>query len=238
MVSTNYRLFYLAVGWLCCACLGCTDGPFFQMKKLNPYLQNQWKKDREKTVVFSQRVEEMRLLRSQIQGMEPAEQADWISKLDEIVEKETSPELRREAVLTLERVNQQPKAVEILSRLSKDKNDKVRLAVVSSLSNSRENVATGVLLAMASSDANTNVRLTATRALGKHDNPQVREFLGKQLDERNIAMRYQASQALEEMTGKRYGGDIDAWREYLAGNDVPEPKASIAESLESFFLRR
>jgi len=40
------------------------------------------------------------------------------------------------------------------------------------------------------------------------------------------------------MTGKRYGGDIDAWRGYLAGQDVPEPKATLAESIESLFLRR
>jgi hypothetical protein len=54
----------------------------------------------------------------------------------------------------------------------------------------------------------------------------------------DIAMRFQASQALEQMTGKRYGGDIDAWRGYLAGQDVPEPKATLAESIESLFLRR
>jgi len=249
MASSNNRLVYLAIAWACTFCVGCTDGPFFQLKKINPYIQRQWKKDREKTVVFSQRVEEMRLLRRQIRTMPEEDQAYWIGKLGEIVNTETSPELRREAVLTLAEVHQEPESVTILSQLSKDKNDKVRLAVVSALAGgkdangkagvgSKDGVSTATLLAMASSDSNNNVRLSATRALGSHDTPQVREFLGKQLDDRNIAMRFQASQALEQMTGKRYGGDIDAWRGYLAGQDVPEPKATLAESIESLFLRR
>jgi hypothetical protein len=249
MASSNNRLVYLAIAWACSLCVGCTDGPFFQLKKVNPFIQRQWKQDRERAVVFSQRVEEMRLLRNQIRTMPAEDQSHWIGKLGEVVKTETSPELRREAVLTLAEVNQEPESVTILSQLSKDKNDKVRLAVVSALAGgkdasgnggagSKDGVSTATLLAMATSDANTNVRLSATRALGTHDTPQVREFLGKQLDDRNIAMRFQASQALEQMTGKKYGGDIDAWRGYLAGQDVPEPKATFAQSIESLFLRR
>jgi len=138
MASSNNRLVYLAIAWACTFCVGCTDGPFFQLKKINPYIQRQWKQDREKTVVFSQRVEEMRLLRSQIRTMPEEDQAYWIGKLGEIVKTETSPELRREAVLTLAEVHQEPESVTILSQLSKDKNDKVRLAVVSALAGGKD----------------------------------------------------------------------------------------------------
>jgi hypothetical protein len=217
---------------------GCIDGPFFQLKKLNPYIQNQWKQDREKVVVFSERIEELRLLRTQFASMEPQEQNDWISKLGQMLKSETSPEIRRETVLTLDPVKQNSQALEILTPLAKDKNEKVRLALVSTLRNTQTESSTNTLIAMASSDPSNNVKLSATRALGSHNSDAVKPFLGAKLDDRNIAMRFQASQALGELTGKRYGGDIDAWRQYLAGQDVPEPELSLAETLESMLLLR
>jgi hypothetical protein len=74
--------------------------------------------------------------------------------------------------------------------------------------------------------------------LGSHKSDSVKQFLGSKLEDRNIAVRFQASQALGELTGKRYGGDIDAWRQYVAGENVPEPELSLAETLESMFLLR
>ena len=217
---------------------GCIDGPFFQMKKLNPYIQSQWKQDREKVVVFSERIDELRLLRTQFASMDPQEQNDWISKLGQMLKSETSPEIRRETVLTLDPVKQNPDALEILIPLANDKNEKVRMALVSTLRNSQLEASTNTLISMASSDTSNNVKLSATRALGSHNSDAVKQFLGTKLDDRNIAVRFQASQALGELTGKRYGGDIDAWRQYLAGQNVPEPELSFAETLESMFLVR
>lgn len=217
---------------------GCTDGPFFHMKKLNPYIQSQWKQDREKVVVFSERIEELRLLRSQIASMSDQEQADWVAKLGEMLKTETSPEVRRETVLTLESVQQRPDAIAVLTPLAKDKNEKVRMALVAALRRSQDEVATTTLIAMSSSDPSNNVKLSATRSLGSHKSEAVKQYLGSKLDDRNIAVRFQASQALGELTGKRYGGDIDAWRQYVAGQNVPEPELSFAQTLESMFLTR
>lgn len=217
---------------------GCIDGPFFQLKKLNPYIQNQWQADREKVVVFSERIEELRLLRDQIASMSEQEQLDWTNKLAGILQSETSPEIRREAVLTLEKVQHRPDALAALIPLAKDKNEKVRMTLVAALRKNQEESATNTLMAMSSSDASNNVKLAATRALGSHKSDSVKQFLGSKLEDRNIAVRFQASQALGELTGKRYGGDIDAWRQYVAGENVPEPELSLAETLESMLLLR
>ena len=48
-------------------------------------------------------------------------------------------------------------------------------------------------------------------------------------------MQYSASLALKEQTGKNYGGDIEAWKQYLKGDEVPEPPVSIAERMQSMF---
>ncbi|MBU6236220.1 MAG: HEAT repeat domain-containing protein [Planctomycetes bacterium] len=213
---------------------GCTDGPFFQMKKLNPYIQSQWRKDREKTVVYSQRVNEMRLLRRQIANMPTEEQSRWIAKLTDILQTETSPELRRESVLVLQEVMDRQDAVAAVTPLSQDKNDKVRLTVAQTLGARPNTEAASALMAMATSDSSRVVQLAATESLGKHPTDEVRQFLASKLEDRNPAMQYQASLALKSITGKNYGGDIDAWKRYLAGEDIPEPKASLADSMKSF----
>ncbi|MFM8398538.1 MAG: HEAT repeat domain-containing protein, partial [Pirellula sp.] len=157
-----------------CILSGCIDGPFFHLKKINPYIQQQWQADREKVIVFSERIDELRLLRTQIASMSPQEQTEWISKLDEILQSETSPEIRRETVLTLEKVQQRPEALAALTPLSKDKNEKVRMALVAALRQNKDQLATNTLIAMSSSDPSNNVKLSATRALGSHPSEEVK----------------------------------------------------------------
>ncbi len=212
---------------------GCTDAPFFHMKKLNPYIQSQWRKDREKAVVYSQRVDELRLLRNQIASMDQAEQAQWIEQLSELLKSETSPEIRRETVLVLQKVMDRPEAVAAVTPLIQDKNDKVRLTVAQTLGTRSDPQAAAALMAMARSDSSRPVQLAATQSLGKHPSDEVRQFLASKLEDRSPAMQYQASLALKDLTGKDYGGDIDAWKRYLAGEEVPEPTPSLADSLKS-----
>lgn len=223
----------LLAGCLCVLALGCTDGPFFQMKKLNPYIQSQWKKDREKTVVYSQRVDELRRLRSQIARMPSEEQARWVTTVSKIAKEETSPELRREAVLVLQQVMDRGDAVAAVTPLVRDKNDKVRLTVAQALGTQSNPEAASALMAMASSDSSRVVQLAAIESLGKHPSNEVQQLLASKLEDRSPAMQYQASLALKKITGKDYGGDIDSWRRYLAGEDVPEVRPSLADSMKS-----
>ncbi|MFY7876842.1 MAG: hypothetical protein ACOVQM_15420, partial [Pirellula sp.] len=63
----------------------------FQLKRLNPVIQNEWKKDRERGPVYSQRVEEMRLVKERFRYMPSEEQLKWINTINGVVEKESSP---------------------------------------------------------------------------------------------------------------------------------------------------
>ncbi len=234
MQSTHTSTAILLLVCALISALGCTDGPFFHMKKLNPYIQSQWRKDREKAVVYSQRVDEMRLLKAQIGRMSDDEQSKWIAQIAQIVATETSPEIRREAVLALQPVIGRSDAVDAIAALATDKNEKVRLAVTRSFGSEANPKSTKALMAMAQSDASNNVRLAATKALGKHPTPEVRSFLAGKLEDRSPAMQYQASLALKDQTGKDFGGDIELWKRFLNGEEVPEPsRPSIADSLKS-----
>ena len=214
--------------------VGCVDGPLYELKKLNPVIQRQWKQDRERGPVYSQRVDEMRLLARQLPSMQPDEQTKWVNTISTIVQTETSPELRREAVLALTEVIQLPLAAETVMKLSQDKNDKVRLAVSKSLRNQTTPASTQTLMAMATSDKNESVRLSAVQSLGPHKSEDVKQFLAKQLSDRNPAMQYSASLALKDLTGKDFQGDVSLWKRYLNGESVEPKEPTLYEAMQSY----
>jgi HEAT repeat protein len=211
----------------------------FQLKRLNPVIQNEWKKDRERGPVYSQRVEEMRLIKLRFHSMTSEEQLKWINTINEVVEKESSPELRREAVLALGEVVERPEATGTIINLAKDRNDKVRLEVSKVLKKYPSPETTKTLLALAAADTSQSVRLAATESLGTHRSDEVKQFLSKQLNDRSPAMQYHASLALKDFTGKDFKGDVSLWKRYLAGEEVEPPTVSLAESMQSYipFLR-
>jgi hypothetical protein len=213
---------------------GCVDGPLFELKKLNPIVQRQWRADRERGDVFSMRVKEMQLLATQFPSMPEAEQAKWASTVSSIVETETSSEIRREAVMALAKVMKQPAAASAVVKLSKDKSDKVRLAVSKAMRNEVTPEVTQALLAMATSDKSESVRLSATESLGSHKTDEVRQYLAKQLSDRSPAMQYYASVALRDFTGKDFKGDVGLWKRYLAGENVEPPDPTFLETAQSF----
>ena len=214
--------------------IGCVDGPLFELKKWNPVIQSQWKKDRERGPVYSQRVDEMRLVKAQLSSMADAEQEKWVGTIASVVDKETSIELRREAVLALTEVINRPDAASTVMKLSRDKSEKVRLEVAKSLRKNTSAETTQTLLAMASTDSNERVRLNATESLGTHRTNEVKDYLAKQLNVPNPAMQYSVSQALKEFTGQDFRGDVSMWKRYLGGEAVEPVSPSLAETIQSY----
>ena len=214
--------------------LGCVDGPLYELKKLNPVIQSQWKKDRERGPVFSQRMDEMRLLGRRFPSMPLEEQTKWVGTISSVVQTETSPEIRREAVLALSQAIEQPGATQAIMKLSQDKNDKVRLAVSQSLRKQVTPETTQTLLAMATSDKSESVRLAAVESLGSHKTNDVKQFLAKQLSDRSHNMQYSASLALRDFTGKDFKGDIPMWKRYLDGENVEPNEPTLYEAVRPY----
>ena len=225
-------------GLLICLALpsiaGCVDGPLYELKKLNPIIQQQWREDRERGPGYFQRVDEMRLLASQFPSMEPQERAKWINFLSTLAPTETSPEIRREAVVALSQVIQEPGSAEAIMKLSQDKNEKVRLEVAKSLRSHVTPETTQTLLAMASSDSSDNVKLSAIRALGPHKSDEVKQFLAKQISKSNPAYQESASVALRDFTGKDFRGDVGLWKRYLNGENVEPTEPTLYEAVRPY----
>lgn len=212
---------------------GCVDGPLFELKKLNPIIQQQWKKDRAIAPVFSQRVEEIRYTKSRFKYMSEEEQTKYVATLSSILPNETSPEIRREIVLALAAVTPRQEAINAIAGQSTDKNDKVRLVVAKALRTGSSPEATSALLAMAKTDKDQRVRLAAIESLGSHRGDDVKQFLVTQLNDRSPGVQHSTTVALKELTGKDLGGDVGQWKKFMAGEEVEERTASLPEVFQN-----
>jgi len=214
--------------------VGCADGPLFAIKQANPYYRAQWKKDAEKGIVSSKRTEEIRLVRTELPSMSAEEQTRWTDQLAKVYDLETSPVLRREAVMALGNT-QNPEAEAALVRACSDKNDKVRLAACKAMAGQKSTAASKMLKTVAQSDKNENVRQAAIRSLGAFKTDDAKAILRKSLDEKAPALQLAATDALKVMTGKDFKGNVENWRKFIDGQPVEEPQATVAERLGSAF---
>lgn len=198
------------------------DGPFYTMKEMNPYFRNQWKKDQSLAPTFTQRLEELDVLDSQIAGMSPEDQDRWLAQLEGIIQHDASHELRARCLKTVAKVKS-PAATQALNRASADANEKVRIAACKAWGVQQDQAAKEMLLSLANSDKSVSVRAAAIRELGAFDDPDVRRGLGVMMDDRSTAIQYEVAQSLKRQTGRDYGGDFESWKRFLNGEDVPEP---------------
>jgi hypothetical protein len=228
-MDRRYRI-YITLS-ICAGCLGCADGPFYALKRVNPYFQSEWKKDRAYGPTFSDRLKELDLLESQLADMPQDEQAEWARRLDKIVQKDPSPELRARAVAAIARVPGDT-ATTALNVASGDDVEKVRLAACKAWKLRGDEPARDMLLSLAQADESTSVRQAAIESLSAYDDQEVRQGLVQLLDDRSPAVQHQVAQSLKEISGRDYGGDFDAWKKFIAGEEVPEPgPVSIAEKM-------
>ena len=209
---------------------GCTDAPFYQMKKMNPYFQSQWKKDQELGPTFTDRLAELDLLQNQLAGMDSPQQEQWASQLSAIIQRDPSAEMRARAVATVAAIPV-AEAITALNFASGDDVEKVRLAACQAWKQRGDQAARDMLLSLAETDESTSVRQAAIDGLSVFsDEEEVKSTLTRLLDDRSPAIQFQVARSLKVITGRDYGGDFEAWKQFMAGEDVPEPTPpSIAE---------
>ncbi len=210
------------------------DGPFYTMKRMNPYFRNEWKKDQQLGPTYVQRIEELQVLNKQIASMPPEDQERWGMMLAKLIEKDASPEIRSKAVATLAKV-QLPLATKALNQASTDEVEKVRLAACAAWGEQRSDAGRDMLINLANSDESTSVRAEAIKNLGEFDDPQVRQAFATLIDDNSPLIQYQVAQSLKRVSDVDYGGDFSSWKKYLAGESVPPPeqKSLTAKTLDS-----
>ena len=116
-----------------------------------------------------------------------------------------------------------------------DKDRNVRIAACEAWGVRGGPEATAVLGTALSHDAEFDVRMAAARGLGKVAHPNAIAPLGQALDDPDPAMQRRAMLSLKTASGRDYGGDVSAWREFVNGRQPAEREESFAQRYLKWF---
>jgi hypothetical protein len=167
------------------------------------------------------------------------------------------PNMRREAVDALAKIPH-PDRDQYLREILQDDNPFVRLSALEALgktySGSKEDLAT-LLIDRMKSDQDKDVRLRSVHILGdvlgtakiggkpssqREVNESAVSELGNLLHDKVPAIRYETMGALQKITSKDYGYDINRWLQYVRyqNGEVPDlpSERSLAEKMPSVAL--
>jgi HEAT repeat protein len=85
------------------------------------------------------------------------------------------------------------------------------------------------------SDTNGDVRQAAVEALGRTTDPKALAPLTEALADPDPAMQALAQEALVASSGKDFGNNVEAWREYAQTGKTGAAEVSFAEKLRRTF---
>lgn len=211
---------------------GCMDGPFYALKRVNPYYMSRWNADRKHGATFEDRLEELQAVQKQLPTMDQPNQEKWAERLEEIVRNDASPEMRSEAIRILAQLSS-PTAERALNTASTDEVEKVRLAACKAWRRRGGNSARDMLLSMAQADESSSVRQAAVTSLAGFNEPEVVRALGNLLEDSSPAIQYNVAESLANITGQQYGGDIEGWKQFINSSPAAEtvPNATDPSTL-------
>ncbi len=210
---------------------GCVDGPLYAMKRINPYYTSQWKKDREHGPTYDDRKNELLYVKDRLPHMPPAEQAEWAERLAVLAQKDVSAEMRAQTVKTIASLDS-PSVTQALNAASSDDVEKVRLAACEAWKQHGGSAAIDMLSSIAMrKDETTSVRQAAIASLAELPEANAEDTLARLIDDPSPAIQFQVAQSLSDLTGQEYGGDIGAWKQYLASRAPAENKSMLGDKI-------
>jgi HEAT repeat protein len=217
------------------ACAGCSERPF--QGALDPWSRKAWREDERFGPTYYTKRDELRAMREKMSSRSADDKERLAIELAQRLKDEQHPVLRSEIIRTLGMIPS-PIASEALAAATNDTDADVRVVACDVWGKRGGEEARQALIKVLGSDTDADVRIAATRQLGHFKNdPQAMQALKLALDENNPALQFRAVESLRGMTGKDYGSDLIAWKEYIDGGNPPEPPAaSIAERIKGFKL--
>jgi len=209
-------------------CASCTSGPSWFRSKPDPVLANL------KIETPQERVEKLRELTNAARNGGAAEQERISAELAQAIQTEEDPLLRAE-ILRVLAVCRTPTAAAVLTAAMRDADHDVRVVCCEAWGQRGGEEAARALTDLLANDQNIDVRLAAARALGEVGDPAAATALATALEEGDPAMQYRAVQSLRAVSGRDFGNDANAWREFAnGGNPQPQPSSFVQRWLDWF----
>jgi HEAT repeat protein len=164
----------------------------------------------------------------------PQEQARISARLAEDIKNEQEPLVRRQILRTLAAY---PTALSfsILKAGLSDSDMDVRRVACYSLARQGGPQAVQELTRVATADTDVDVRIAAIRALGDTRDQTALVPLAEALVDPDPAIQFRAHQSLRSLSGRDFGGDVQAWREYAKTGKSDAPEVNFAERLRRIF---
>ncbi|WP_246109503.1 HEAT repeat domain-containing protein [Roseimaritima multifibrata] len=224
----------ILIAGTCLAVTGCHDGPLYALKHANPFFVHQWNQDEAIGTTDFQRQKELELLVRTMPNESPADQAQWLVHLEQIMQQDASAEMRHLAIRAAAPV-QGPAARNLIEMGLEDPSIKVRMAACDVLGSREEPAAAETLARIIGESTNGDVRQAALRGLGQHKGTVVTDSLKLALEDRDPAIRLTAVQSLESVTGKSLGNDPAVWVAYLENGTDPTADQGLSDRLRNLF---
>jgi HEAT repeat protein len=181
----------------------------------------------------NKRMVALKKLAEELPSSSPADQQAKAAELAEEYRNESDPLLKAQIAKTIARCGC-PTAGEILTAAMRDSERDIRLAACEAWVTHGGPQMVPILSDAWRNDPILDVRLAAGRGLGMAKGDDVVAALAPGLEDPNPAVQYRAVASLRSSTGKDFGDDANAWREYLQGGSPKEISTASRMKLNYF----
>jgi hypothetical protein len=197
---------------------GCHDGPLYALKHVNPYFtMKEWRQDDQRGVTDHERRNQLLKLVDSIDSMPSNRQNYWSGHLNQMIEMDPSPEMRRLAVSAAGNLATSG-ALGLIEKGLKDDSIKVRMEACRALGNRREAQAANLLASTYGSETEIDVQHAALTALANHKGQIPLNSLRIALNDRNPATQRLAMSSLRGVTGNDFGNSPQSWLKAIGGS--------------------
>lgn len=180
------------------------------------------------------RVKELRKLAKGAKRQPAAEQEGNVARLSDDFQRESDPWVRREILRALAHFPQPASGSVLVSALA-DNDIETRRTACLALGVRGDDIAVRELARVVSSETNQDVRIAAVKALGASGNQQSLVPLSEVMLDADPALQAQAQESLVTVSGRDYGSDVEAWRQFAQSGKSDAPEISFAEKLRRAF---
>ncbi len=220
-----------------CFCLILLSGCAQTFDSTTNFLSSPWKKKPEELLNVKtpdDRVKELKELAKAAKKKTPEEQQRSSDELAKEIQKESDPMLRRQILRTLAEFPT-PVALNVLKAGLRDGDADVRVVACQSLGKRGGKEAVQELSGIVGSDTNLDVRIAAVRAMGQTKDATATSVLGDVLADPDPALQYRAKESLRLVSGRDYGDDVQAWRQYAKTGQSDAPEISLTARVRRYF---
>lgn len=221
----------LVLGLWSTTCLGCASAPKMKWPAWTGLAEDD---SGPKVLTPKDKMDQLRELTKKAPDMTPEMQEQVSSELAHGIPNEEDAMLRAQILRTLA-VYKTEISGKVLAAGVQDKDHNVRIAACEAWGIRGGPQAPEVLGQVLQHDTHLDVRLAAVRGLGKVAHPNAIAPLGQALEDPDPAMQRRVMLSLKEASGRDYGENLVAWREFVHGGQPAVPEESFAQRYFGWF---